>query len=191
MSNYLRYFQQGGIYFFTVVTHRRRRLFYKTSARLCLRQAIEKVQAEQPFEILGFVLLPDHLHCLWKLPQNDINYSKRWGRIKIEFSRSWLTLGGKEISVSSSRKQRCERGIWQRRFWEHLIRDREDFANHMDYIHFNPVKHNLVSCPHLWEYSSFHRWINEGAYSKDWYCNCSRTKQDTPYFGNRYHDFGE
>ena len=189
MSEYRRVYVPGGTYFFTVVTYQRRKIFHDPQACELLKVIWSKVIKNFPFTTNTFCLLPDHFHCVITLPQNDTNFSIRLREIKRLFSVSFHD--EKNNSLNCSRQKRSEKNIWQRRFWEHLIRDREDFANHMDYIHFNPVKHNLVSCPHLWEYSSFHRWINEGAYSKDWYCNCSRTKQDTPYFGNRYHDFGE
>jgi putative transposase len=96
------------------------------------------------------------------MPDNDDDFSGRMHMIKRRFTKSWLTGGGQDVRVSASRTKRGERGVWQRRFWEHLIADQQDFAGQMDYIHYNPVKHGHVKCPHKWEHSSFHRWVREG-----------------------------
>ena len=117
-----------------------------------------------PFHIDAWVVLPDHMHCLWTLPQNDGNFPKRWQAIKMGFSRS-VTSGE---PLSASRKKRGERGIWQRRYWEHIIRDDRDYAAHMDYIHFNPVKHGHATHPADWPFSTFHRCARQGLYSETW-----------------------
>jgi len=94
-------------------------------------------------------------------------------------------------NVSNSRRKHHESDVWQRRFWEHTIRGEADFEQHLNYIHYNPVKHGLVSCPHLWEYSSFHRWGQKGMFINDWYCVCSGGKLQVPDFGEISEKFGE
>ena len=174
MPDYRRWFHAGGTYFFTVVTFNRQKIFRDARARTSLRQAMLQVQALRPFETLGIVLLPDHCHCIWKMTPDDDDFSVRWRMIKRRFTRLWLAGGGLDGSVSGSRMKRGERGVWQRRFWEHLIRDQQDFAKHMDYIHYNPVKHGHVRCPHQWKHSSFDRWVKEGVYMRDWLCQCQQ-----------------
>ena len=190
MPNYRRWFHAGGTYFFTVVTYNRRNIFQDAHARQTLRQAILQVQGLQPFEILGMVLLPDHCHCIWKMETDDDNFSVRWRMIKQRFTKSWHTYGCQNATVSKSRMKRRECNIWQRRFWEHLIRDQKDFAIHMDYIHYNPVKHGYVRCPHQWEHSSIHSWGKEGIYRRDWMCQCHRDV-NSPDFEFIAHSVGE
>ena len=173
MPDYRRWFHAGGTYFFTVVTFNRREIFRDALARRSLRQAMLEVQALRPFEMLGVVLLPDHCHCIWKMAPDD-DFSVRWKMIKQRFTKLWLAGGGRDAPISGSRMKRGERGVWQRRFWEHLIRDQQDFARHMDYIHYNSVKHGYVQCPHQWKHSSFDRWIKEGVYEHDWLCQCGQ-----------------
>ncbi len=170
MPTYRRYRVPGGTYFFTLVTFRRQRILTDSTARTCLRDAIQHVRAKHPFEIPAFVLLPEHLHAIWTLPRADDDYSTRWKRIKQEFTRSWVAAGGKEAPVTSSRRNRNERGIWQRRFWEHLITDEHDFQRHLDYIHYNAVKHGEAKCAKDWPYSSFSRWVKDGVYDPNWGC---------------------
>jgi putative transposase len=169
-ARYRRYFVPGGSYFFTVVTHRRARHFATESARQVLGEKLRDCQAEWPFTIDAIVLLPEHLHMLWTLPPGDAAYPERWAWIKKEFTKAWLAGGGWEGPVSASRRRKRERGVWQRRYWEHTIRDPHDFERHFDYIHYNPVKHGHVSCPRDWPYSSFHRWVEAGVYESDWGC---------------------
>jgi putative transposase len=121
-----------------------------------------------PFTVNAIVLLPDHLHAMWTLPPGDTAYPARWGWIKKEFSREWLTLGGRELPVSHASAQEGRRGVWQPRYWEHTLEDEDDFEHHFDYIHFNPVKHGYVTHPAAWRWSSFHRWANAGVYSHRW-----------------------
>ena len=121
MPNYRRLYIPGGTYFFTLVTHGRRPLFSQECWRTALRHAIETIQSNRPFTIEAFVLLPDHLHCIWTLPPSDADYSNRWRRIKEEFTNAFLENDGKELEVSKSRSDRSERGVWQRRFWEHAV----------------------------------------------------------------------
>ena len=173
MPDYRRTFLAGGTFFFTVVTQDRRRLFAEETARRCLGDAIREVQAQQPLAMKAIVLMPNHLHCIWTLPDDDDDYSSRWARIKRRFIESWTAVGGYEAAVSRARANRHERGIWQKRFWEHRIRNQTDLARHVNYIHYNPVKHGLVRCPHAWPHSSFHRWVKEGYYKPDWLCDCS------------------
>lgn len=184
MADYRRMYEPGGMYFFTVVTHRRRRLFSHDKARGCLRASIRQVRAQRPFEMVASVLLPDHLHCVWKLPQGDADFSTRWACIKKEFSKLWIAAGGCEVEVSNARKRHRELGIWQRRFWEHRIRNEDDMICHVNYIHYNPVKHGLVRCPHQWPYSSFLRWVEHGYYKADWLCDCHKPRSQQPAFAS-------
>jgi putative transposase len=163
MPDYRRNRVPGGTYFFTV------NLLERSNALLvsrvdALRDAIRKVRAARPFHIDAWVVLPDHMHAVWTLPPEDTDYSARWKAIKIAFAKAIP----KTESLSPVRTAKGERGIWQRRFWEHTIRDEQDYAAHVDYVHINPVKHGLASCVADWPYSSFHRWAAQGAYSQDW-----------------------
>ena len=165
MPRYVRNYIQGGTYFFTVVTYNRRPWLCTDRARLALRLAIESVREKLPFLIDAWVLLPDHLHCIWTLPQDDHDFSTRWRLLRGHVSRA-LAEDGERLTIS--RQKRRERGLWQRRFWEHTIRDEADFTAHCDYIHFNPVKHGLCDSPLEWEYSTFHRFVDSGLYVQDW-----------------------
>jgi putative transposase len=171
MPNYRRFTVPGATVFFTVVTHERRRFLTDPLARRCLRAAFQVVRARYPFEIPAMVLLPDHLHALWVLPPGDSSYAMRWRRIKEEFTERFLSEGGEEGRRSASRELRKERGVWQRRVWEHTILDDGDFERHCDYIHYNPVKHGLVACPRDWACSSFQRWVRRQVYPSDWGCS--------------------
>ena len=164
MTNYRRARFAGGYYFFTLVTHERRGFLTDDLARECLRSAWHKVRRNRPFAVMAVCLLPDHLHCLWRLPPGDHDYSQRWRLIKTDFTRSYLEAGGSEGAQSVSRRQKCERGVWQRRFWEHQIRDENDLDRHVDYIHYNPVKHGLVNTVADWPWSTYHRFVRRGFY---------------------------
>ncbi len=129
-----------------------------------LRAALRRVKVRHPFQIDALVVLPDHLHALWTLPPGDEDFSTRWALIKAGFSRQLPPAESRR----SSRRHKGERGIWQRRFWEHLIRDEEDFRRHVDYIHYNPVKHHYVQRPADWPFSSVHRFIENGMLPRDW-----------------------
>jgi putative transposase len=167
MSRYRRSLT-GSTYFFTVVTHRRRPLFSNPAIRSTLAQAIRFVRDIRPFSIDAWILLPDHMHCIWTLPEGDADYSTRWATIKrYVSSNSARTLHDAALSTSSRQKKR-ESTIWQRRFWEHQIRNEDDFERHMDYIHFNPVKHGYVQQVMDWPHSTFHRYVREGVYAQDW-----------------------
>lgn len=180
MSHYTRARFKGGTYFFTLVAFKRRNILTTDPARIALRQAIEHIRKRRLFEIRAFVLLPDHLHAIWTLPRGDDDYSTRWMRIKEEFTRRWLSDGGSELRVSSAARNKRLRGVWQQRFWEHTICDERDFAAHMDYIHFNPVKHGYVKCPHEWPYSSFQSGVASNTYAPTWMCRCDGRKVDPP-----------
>jgi putative transposase len=129
-----------------------------------LRQAVRLVQVRAPFYIDAWVVLPDHMHCVWTLPEGDADFPSRWRAIKTAFSRS-LPAGEARSPAMIDRR---ERGIWQRRYWEHTIRDDQDYAAHMDYTHFNPVKHGLVDHPGDWPFSSFRRCVTAGLYPSGW-----------------------
>jgi putative transposase len=163
MTDYRRNFLPGGTFFFTVnLADRRLRLL--TDNIDALRRAFRETHRHHPFTIDAIVVLPDHLHAVWTLPEGDTNFATRWRLIKSAFSRSIAT--GERIS--RSRASKGERGIWQRRYWEHTIRDDDDFARHIDYVHINPVKHRLVTRVGDWPYSSFHRMVKLGIYPEDW-----------------------
>ncbi len=164
MPNYIRAKFEGGYFFFTVVTNRRVKLFLTPLARDCLREAIDFTQSRRPFESVAFCLLPEHLHCVWKLPEDDADFSTRCASIKGRFSRSYLRLGGKQPTPSPSRRRKGEAGLWQRRFWEHQIRDERDLQRHVDYVHYNPLKHGLVERLEDWPWSSYHRYVRDGFY---------------------------
>lgn len=136
------------------------------------------VQRQYPFTVEALVVLPDHFHALWTLPERDGDYSKRWGLIKARFSKGIKAELSHEDACSPSRTKRRETTIWQRRFWEHAIRDDEDFQKHFDYIHYNPVKHGLVSRVQDWPYSTFHRYVKQGFYSNDWGASISFRPED-------------
>ncbi len=163
MTNYRRNFVSGGSFFFTV-NLADRHLHLLTAHIDLLRQAFRYVRLHHPFEIDAIVVLPDHLHAVWTLPQDDADFALRWRLIKTTFSRG---LPAHE-QISASRASKAERGIWQRRYWEHTLRDEKDFARHVDYIHFNPVKHDHVKRVSDWPYSSFHRMVKLGIYPRDW-----------------------
>ena len=177
MPDYRRWFHTGGTYFFTVITYNRQKIFLNEPARSYLHQAIDYIRALRPFEMPAAVLMPDHFHCIWKMPDDDDDFSTRWQMIKRRFTRLWLPNVNRDIPISASRIKRGEAGVWQRRFWGHLIKDQDDFARHLDYIHYNPVKHGLVGCPHQWGHSSFHRWVKDEIYRNDWMCQCGENKK--------------
>ena len=153
----------GGTYFFTV------NLAGRDSDVLVrhidnLRVVIEKVKHTHPFTVLAMVVLPEHLHAIWRLPPGDVDFPLRWSLIKAGFSQCLL----KDERISSSRQGKRERGIWQRRYWEHQIRDEADLARHVDYIHYNPVKHGWVKRPVDWLHSTLHGYIDRGMVPADW-----------------------
>ncbi len=166
MRTYQRMRIAGGTYFFTVVTHERTPLFTDANAIECLARVVQAVRQRHPFEIIAEIVLPDHIHMIWTLPDHDSDYSNRWMLIKSGLSRQ-LARPGSEI-ISASRARRRERAIWQRRFWEHTVRDDVELGRCIDYIHWNAVKHGLVQRPSAWPSSSFHSHVREGRYPADW-----------------------
>ena len=161
MSDYQRNYQPGGCYFFTVNLQNRQSSLLTDHIGL-LRQAVFQCRQETPFIIHAWVVLPEHMHAIWSLPEEDANYSGRWRSIKKFFTRH---LPDKENWPVN---HRGERRIWQRRFWEHTIRDELDFKHHFDYVHYNPVKHGLVTQVSHWPYSTFHRAVQQGIYPHRW-----------------------
>ncbi len=158
MSDYRRIYIPGGHYFFTVITWRRRPVFANEQNIQILRTALGQIRSEKPFAIDAIVILPDHLHCLFRLPENDADFSGRWREIKKYVARR----AGQKIN------HRGEYNIWQRRFWEHSVRNENDWRRHMDYIHYNPVKHGLAQSPAQWPYSSFKTAVGKGWYPYNW-----------------------
>ena len=180
MSDYRRFRVPGATYFFTVVTAGRTPIFADAGAVKCLAEVLRRVRAKHPFQTVAMVVLPDHLHCVWTLPHGDDAFSRRWQWIKGEFSERWLAAGGVESPRSRSRNTRGERGVWQRRFWEHVIRDDDDLERHVDYIHFNPVKHGLARHPAEWRWSTFARHLRLGTYPPEWGSAEPRTPSRMP-----------
>ena len=191
MPEYRRMKVPGSTLFLTLVTFERRPVFAQPAAVNLLRRAVASVQQERPFGIAGAVVLPDHVHLLCELPEDDSDFSKRIGQLKARFTKLLGTPDGARSPVCRSRQRHRERIIWQRRFWEHTIRDENDFGIHLDYIHYNPVKHGLVACPHAWPHSSLHRWIREGIYEANWYCVCQRRPAAVPSFDRIADNVGE
>jgi putative transposase len=163
MPHYIRAFVPGGTFFFTVtLLDRRRKLL--TDYISDLRSVIIAAQQRRPFTIDAIAILPDHLHCIWTLPPGDADFSRRWHDIKARLAAR-IPLGE---SLLTRRLKKGERGIWQRRFWEHVIKVDLDFERHADYIHYNPVKHGFVERACEWPYSSFHNYFRRGIYNSDW-----------------------
>jgi|HubBroStandDraft_6_1064221.scaffolds.fasta_scaffold1387114_1 putative transposase len=163
MPDYRRNRAPGGTYFFTVnLLDRRSELLVQRIDGL--REVVREVRRRRPFHIDAWVVMPEHMHCLWTLPEGDADFPGRWRAIKTGFSKS--------LPNSEPRSpvmiRRGERGIWQRRYWEHTVRDERDYAAHMDYIHFNPVKHGLTERPSDWPFSSFRRCVAAGFYPAEW-----------------------
>jgi putative transposase len=167
VTEYRRFFTSGSTWFFTVNLAERRgnRLLIENLAKL--HNVVALVKMRRPFRIDAAVVLPDHLHCIWTLPPGDCDYPTRWNMIKGQFSRAIP----KNERISKSREKRRERGVWQRWFWAHLLLDQMDFNRHMDYIHWNPVKHGYVARVVDWPYSSFGRFMNLGIYPPNWGCS--------------------
>ena len=176
MVRYRRNFIAGGTYFFTVA------LADRTSSALvdhvsALRMAFRIARHERPFTIDAIVILPEHLHAIWTLPSGDSDFSGRWRRIKAHFTHRLVAAG-----TPVQRHRNGEYALWQRRFWEHTIRNEKDFERHVDYVHFNPVKHKLVSRVRDWAYSSFHVYVRRGLLPTDWAGDVDEAKMD---FGER------
>jgi putative transposase len=164
MRTYKRVRLTGVQYFFTVNLAERQDNNRLTRHIDHLRAAFRQTRNDHPFTIDAIVILPEHLHCIWTLPPGDNDYPMRWRLIKARFSMSLTT----DEAISESRKRKSERGIWQRRYWEHCIRNERDYHNHLDYIHYNPVKHGYVQAAKDWPYSSFRQWVQRGIYPENW-----------------------
>ena len=162
MVNYRRARIPGGTYFFTI-TLRNRRSGLLIKHLDALRSAFREVRHQSPFALDAAVVLPDHLHTIWTLPAGDHDFSTRWRGIKSRFTRLLVRRG-----EPLQRDSRGEYNLWQRRFWEHTVRDETDFARHVDYIHYNSVRHGLVTKPTAWRWSSIHRYIRLGLVPADW-----------------------
>ncbi len=168
MPDYRRWYVAGGTFFFTLVTCERQPFLTEEMSRPLLRASIQKQREKRPFQIVAWVLLPDHLHTVWTLPPGDEDYSTRWMRIKEEFTETFLAAGGQEAVRNRSRRRHRERAVWQRRFWEHTVEDEADLERCVDYVHWNPVKHGLASRVRDWRWSTFHRYVKSGHYEIDW-----------------------
>jgi putative transposase len=186
MPSFIRAHQPGGTFFLTLVTHKRRHVFQSDMARRCLRMAFHDVAESRPFKMPAIVLLPDHLHCIWTPPERDSDFSTRVRKLKEYVARSF-SAGGIEAIVSPGKTRKGLRGVWQPRFWEHTIRDECDFQRHLDYIHFDPVKHALVRCPHEWPWTTFSRWVRRKVYDRAWCCSCAGDLYRPPSFDDIAH----
>lgn len=162
MVAYRRNFVAGGTYFFTV-TLRDRRSPLLVERIEDLRAAYHRVRCERPFTTDAIVVLPDHLHCIWTLPPGDADYAGRWKAIKARFTSACRRAG-----VALTRDDAGAYDLWQRRYWEHTIRDERDLEQHVAYVHSNPVKHGLASRPADWQWSTSHRYVRSGRVSEDW-----------------------
>jgi putative transposase len=163
MPRYLRAHIKGGVFFFTLtLADRSSDVLVRHIDRL--RRIYASVQKRHPFETIAICVLPDHLHAIWSLPEGDADFPRRWSLIKAGFSRG---LAGNRPRSASKITHR-ERGIWQRRYWEHAIRNDADLERHVDYIHYNPVKHGHVAQVRDWPHSSFHRYVAQGSLPEDW-----------------------
>ncbi|MGH8468660.1 MAG: REP-associated tyrosine transposase [Gammaproteobacteria bacterium] len=178
MATFRRAVTPGATYFFTVNTYRRQARLTDPPVVSALREALWAVKRAHRFTIDAFVLLPDHLHCLWTLPEGDADYALRWNLVKRRVSGQVRHLIATDLT--SSRSKRRELGLWQRRFWEHQIRDDLDFAKHVDYVRWNPVKHGYVIRVADWPYSSFHRYVTRGLYPLTW---ASHAEDDAGRYG--------
>ena len=163
---YRRVYIRGGTYFFTLVTYERQPLFQPKESIDLLFDALQYTTTRLPFEIVAYVILPDHMHFIWALPEGSDDYSTRWRLIKSYFTRHYKQKG--RAGVSESRKKKMEQDIWQRRFWEHLIRDTIDLSRHVEYIHYNAIKHGYVNSLMEWEHSSFIQYVRDGLYPPNW-----------------------
>ena len=163
---YRRALTPGGTFFFTLVTEQRRPIFTSNERVQVLRDAFKSVRASRPFEVDAMVVMPDHLHCIWTLPPDDADFSTRWRLIKTWFTKHCQP--DLHNTPNAARAAKGQQAVWQHRYWEHQLRDADDFANHVDYIHYNPVKHGLVTSPADWPYSSFLRYVKAGVYPANW-----------------------
>ncbi len=168
MPEYRRVKKEGGIYFFTLVTYQRQKLFFPSEVRKLLIQTVEEVREFHSFEMIAYCVLTDHVHFLWQMPEQESDYAMRIGLIKRRFSKKYSPLYGETLQRTESQLKRRELTIWQRRFWEHFIRDEIDLGRHIEYIHYNPIKHGLLKRTVDWDCSSFHDYVSDGVYDSDW-----------------------
>ncbi len=171
MVQYRRYRVAGGTYFFTVTLLDRQTDLLVRHIDV-LRSAFRRVRSERPFAMDAIVVLPEHLHAVFTLPAGDDDFATRWRLIKFHFSHALPTTERRNIA----RTNKGERGIWQRRYWEHCIRNDADFRHHVDYVHINAVKHGVVDTVAAWPHSSFHHYVRQGRYPLDWAGNMSLTR---------------
>ncbi len=163
---YRRAFVEGGSFFFTLVTEKRRPIFASDKAVEVLRNAVRSVRNARPFTLDAIVILPDHLHCILTLPPGDADFATRWRLIKTWFTKHCdPALRPVPSGVQSTRQ---EQALWQHRYWEHMLRDERDFEQHVEYIHYNPVKHGYAASPLEWPHSSFRRYVEAGVYEGNW-----------------------
>ncbi|SSY70394.1 Transposase and inactivated derivatives [Alysiella crassa] len=156
------------MYFFTLVAFERRNIFCKPDFLSAFKTSIQEVRKQYPFKIIAWVQLPDHLHCILNFEQENHDFSKIWSIIKRKTTKLCPQYHLRDDDLSLSKVLRNEKGIFQRRFYEHLIRNEQDLYNHLNYMHFNPVKHNLVEKTKDWQYSTFHRYVKNGFYDENW-----------------------
>jgi putative transposase len=166
MATFRRSTTEGATWFFTAATYRRQPILTHPDVLVALHSAIHEVRIDHPFDIVAWVVLPDHLHAIWRLPAGDAAYPMRWAQIKRKTAQQARRLV--QTPLAESMKARGEIGLWQRRYWEHQIRDERDLVRHVDYIHGNPVKHGLAMRVADWPHSTFHRYVAEGLLSVDW-----------------------
>jgi putative transposase len=177
---YRRIHEPGGTYFFILIAYKRQPIFANPDAIARYRRAVTTVQAKRPFTLDAEVILHDHLHVLWTLPEGDADYPTRWRLIKSAFTKSQV----EAAEPSISRQSKHEQAVWQRRYWEHTIRDEADFQTHMDCIHFNPVQHGYVTAARDWPHSTFQQWVDRGRYDPWW------GSDDLPPFPDWAKDWG-
>jgi len=183
MSNFKRYKSPGSTWFFTIVTYQRRRFLCDDRVRNALRDAIGKVQTKYPFSVEAWVLLPNHFHCIWSLPVGDSNFQLRIRLLKRFVTLSCSGFLHRDSISTESRRKRKESTLWQRRYWEHQIRSEKEFKHHMDYIHYNPVKHGFCQSPIEWPYSTIHRLTKEGNYPEGWAIDPDTGTNENQNFG--------
>jgi putative transposase len=170
MVNYRRLKITGATYFFTVTLYDRTSTLLTDHVDL-LQTAMQQTKSQHPYQTKAFVILPDHLHVIWQLPPRDDNFSIRWKKIKTHFTRNLIKRG-----FFVTKNHRNEYNVWQRRFWEHVIRNEDDYKNHINYIHYNPIKHHLVTRTRDWPHSSFHHFVRKGLLPIDWSDNVTASK---------------
>ena len=164
MANYKRFYRNGGTWFFTVNLWQRQNNDLLIREINLLRQSVRNVRQKHPFTIIAWVVLPEHMHYIWRLPEGDSDFSLRWRLIKSRFSRNLP----QTAIPGATLQQEKRREIWQRHFWEHCIRDEADFKRHFDYIHLNPLKPGWAQKEKNWPYSTFHRYVATNIYPENW-----------------------